>query len=187
MTRASWDLLSTLLYGRPGQELPPYVARRAAEIDTYLHELHLPADSPIVLAHAESIIALYRQDERDQERWAALQRSVQEALAALPGTRTLDRAALQQALQQALPAGQALASMDARLVAIEGRLARMEQLLSAPRPSVWARLLGALGLSAAPAGTKEQTPPRRPPAARPGGGSQAPMGAGGAGRDGRNQ
>ena len=38
MTHQSWDLLSNLLYGRPGQRLPDYVARRAGEIDVYLRD-----------------------------------------------------------------------------------------------------------------------------------------------------
>ena len=76
MTRQTWDLLSTLLYGRPGKELPNYVARRAAEIDAYLRDMRLPADSPIVIAHAEGILAIYRQEQRDAEQWVAIQQTL---------------------------------------------------------------------------------------------------------------
>ncbi len=76
MTHQSWDLLSNLLYGRPGQRLPDYVARRAGEIDVYLRDMHLPATSPVVLAHAESIIAIYRQAQQNTEQWSAVQKAL---------------------------------------------------------------------------------------------------------------
>ena len=83
MTRAAWDLLSTLLYGRPGQELPAYVARRATELDVYIRDMHLPANSPIVLAHAEQILAIYRMDTRSAEQWAAIQQAIHGMVARL--------------------------------------------------------------------------------------------------------
>ncbi len=76
MTRASWDLLSILLYGRPGQKLPPYVARRAGELDTYLRYIRLQADSPIVIAHAEGILAVYRMETHNAEQWTAVQKAL---------------------------------------------------------------------------------------------------------------
>ncbi len=76
MTRQTWDLLSTLLYGRPGEHLPDYVARRAAEIDVYLRDMRLPADSPIVIAHAEGILANYRQEQRDAEQWETVRQAL---------------------------------------------------------------------------------------------------------------
>ena len=76
MTRQTWDLLSTLLYGRPGEHLPDYVARRAAEIDVYIRDMRLPADSPIVIAHAEGILATYRQEQRDAEQWETVRQAL---------------------------------------------------------------------------------------------------------------
>ncbi len=83
MTRQAWDLLSTLLYGVPGRELPPYVARRAVEIDVYLRDMLLPPTSPIVLAHAEQILAIYRMDTRSAEQWAAIQQAIHGMVARL--------------------------------------------------------------------------------------------------------
>ncbi len=76
MTRQTWDLLSTLLYGVPGRELPPYVARRAAELDVYIRDMHLPTTSPIVLAHAEGIIAIYHMETHNAEQWTAIQKAL---------------------------------------------------------------------------------------------------------------
>ncbi len=76
MTRAAWDLLSTLLYGRPGQELPAYVARRATELDVYIRDMHLPANSPIVLAHAEQILAIYRMETHNAKQWVDIRQAL---------------------------------------------------------------------------------------------------------------
>ncbi len=57
-SRAVWNILSTAMTGRPGAEtLPAAVLARAGELDLLLREGRLPADHPIVRAHAARIVS----------------------------------------------------------------------------------------------------------------------------------